>query len=160
MKMEVEIGKLLLEKKFTISCAESCTGGLLTDRLTNIAGSSAYVKGSVIAYANEIKINVLHVNEETIKNFGAVSEQTAREMAENVRQILNTDIGVSITGIAGPGGGSAEKPVGLVYIGISGHNGGKVEQFKFNGTRTEVKEKAVEAALVLIQVYLTLEKTF
>ena len=160
MKMEVEIGKLLLEKKFTISCAESCTGGLLTDRLTNIAGSSAYVKGSVIAYANEIKINVLHVNEETIKNFGAVSEQTAREMAENVRQILNTDIGVSITGIAGPGGGSDEKPVGLVYIGISGPSGGKVEQFKFNGTRTEVKEKAVEAALVLIQVYLTLEKTF
>ncbi len=153
--MEIEIGNLLKEKNLTISCAESCTGGLLTDRLTNVAGSSAYVKGAVVAYANEIKINVLRVNAETVKNFGAVSEQTAKEMAENVRQILNTNIGVSITGIAGPGGGTPEKPVGTVFIGISGDKGDKVEKFQFNGSRTEIKEKTVEAALVLIQVYLT-----
>ena len=158
--MEIEIGALLTEKKLTISCAESCTGGLLTDRLTNVAGSSAYVKGSVIAYANEIKINVLRVKAETIKNFGAVSRQTAQELSENVRQILNTDIGVSITGIAGPGGGTPEKPLGTVYIGISGPNGDRVQKFKFNGNRKEIKEKAVEAALVLIQVYLTIEKSF
>ena len=158
--MEIEIGALLTEKKLTISCAESCTGGLLTDRLTNVAGSSAYVKGSVIAYANEIKINVLRVKAETIKNFGAVSRQTAQELSENVRQILNTDIGVSITGIAGPGGGTPEKPLGTVYIGISGPNGDRVQKFKFNGNRKEIKEKAVEAALVLIQVYLTIEKNF
>ena len=158
--MEIEIGALLTEKKLTISCAESCTGGLLTDRLTNVAGSSAYVKGSVIAYANEIKINVLRVKAETIENFGAVSRQTAQELSENVRQILNTDIGVSITGIAGPGGGTPEKPLGTVYIGISGPNGDRVQKFKFNGNRKEIKEKAVEAALVLIQVYLTIEKSF
>ena len=158
--MEIEIGALLTEKKLTISCAESCTGGLLTDRLTNVAGSSAYVKGSVIAYANEIKINLLRVKAETIKNFGAVSRQTAQELAANVRQILNTDIGVSITGIAGPAGGTPEKPLGTVYIGISGPNGDKVQKFRFNGARKEIKEKAVEAALVLIQVYLTIEKNF
>lgn len=153
--MEIEIGNLLKEKNLTISCAESCTGGLLTDRLTNVAGSSAYVKGAVVAYANEIKINLLRVNAETVKNFGAVSEQTAKEMAENVRQILNTNIGVSITGIAGPGGGTPEKPVGTVFIGISGDKGDKVEKFQFNGSRLEIKEKTVQAALVLIQVYLT-----
>lgn len=158
--MEIEIGKLLLEKKYTISCAESCTGGLLTDRLTNVPGSSAYVKGAVVAYSNEVKINILHVKEETIENFGAVSEQTATEMAEKVRQVLKTDIGVSITGLAGPGGGTPAKPVGTVFIGISGPNGDKVEKFQFNGTRTDVKEKVVEAALVLIQVYLTLDKDF
>ena len=158
--MEIEIGKLLLEKKYTISCAESCTGGLLTDRLTNVPGSSAYVKGAVVAYSNEVKMNILHVKQETLKNFGSVSEETAREMAENVRKVLNTDIGVSITGLAGPGGGTPQKPVGLVYIGISGPNGDKVEQFNFNGPRTDVKEKVVEAALVLIQVYLTLDKNF
>ena len=158
--MEIEIGKLLLEKKYTISCAESCTGGLLTDRLTNVPGSSAYVKGAVVAYSNEVKMNILHVKQETLNNFGSVSEETAREMAENVRKVLNTDIGVSITGLAGPGGGTPQKPVGLVYIGISGPNGDKVEQFNFNGPRTDVKEKVVEAALVLIQVYLTLDKNF
>lgn len=155
--MEIEIGALLTEKNLTISCAESCTGGLLTDRLTNVPGSSAYVKGAVVAYSNEIKMNILHVKEETLENCGAVSRQTAQELAANVRQILNTDVGVSITGIAGPGGGTPEKPLGTVYIGISGPNGNSVQKFQFKGSRTEIKEKAVEAALVLIQVYLTIE---
>ena len=158
--MEIEIGELLTEKNLTISCAESCTGGLLTDRLTNIAGSSAYVKGAIVSYTNETKMNVLHVKEETLEKFSAVSRQTAQEMAANVRQLLNTDIGVSVTGIAGPGGGTPDKPLGTVYIGISGLNGDKVQKFKFNGSRTEIKAKSVEAALVLLQVYLTSEQNF
>ncbi len=153
--MEIEVGELLTEKNLTVACAESCTGGLLTSKLTDIAGSSAYVKGAVVSYTNEIKNSVLHVKEETLKNFSAVSEQTAKEMAANVRQILNTDIGVSVTGFAGPDGGTAENPVGTVYIGVSGANGEKIQRFKFCGTRTEIKNKAVEAALILIQIYLT-----
>ena len=158
--MEIEVGAILKEKNFTIACAESCTGGLLTNKLTNIPGSSAYVKGAVLAYSNEIKISILHVNEDTLKNFGAVSEETAREMAVNVRQILNTNIGVSITGIAGSGGGTDEKPVGTVYIGVSGINGDKIQKFKFSGSRTEIKEKAADAALIFLQIYLTLEENF
>ena len=158
--MEIEIGELLTEKNLTISCAESCTGGLLTDKLTNVAGSSAYVKGAVVSYTNETKMNALHVKEETLEKFSAVSRQTAQEMAANVRQLLNTDIGVSVTGIAGPGGGTPDKPLGTVYIGISGLNGDKVQKFKFHGSRTEIKAKSVEAALVLLQVYLTSEQNF
>lgn len=158
--MEIEIGEILTKKNFTIACAESCTGGLLTSKLTDVAGSSAYVKGAVVSYTNEIKNKILQVNAETLEKFGAVSEQTAKEMAANVRQIFNTNIGVSITGFAGPGGGTEENPVGTVYIGVSGANGDKVQRFKFNGTRTEIKNKAVETALILIQIYLTLDKNF
>ena len=158
--MEIEIGALLKEKNFTISCAESCTGGLLTDKLTNVPGASAYVKGAIVSYTNEIKISALHVNEETLNKFGAVSEQTAREMAVNVRQIMNTDIGISITGIAGPAGGTAETPLGLIYVGVSGSNGDRVQKFKFSGDRVEIKNKAVEVALVFLNIYLTLEKNF
>ena len=152
----MEIGALLTEKNFTIACAESCTGGLLTSKLTDVAGSSAYVKGAVVSYSNEIKNSILHVKEETLKNFGAVSEQTAKEMAANIRQIFNTNIGVSITGIAGPDGGTSEKPVGTVYIGVSDSNGEKIQRFQFGGTRTEIKEKSVESALKMIKDYLTL----
>ena len=150
----MKIGELLTEKNLTVACAESCTGGLLTSRLTDVAGSSAYVKGAVVSYTDEIKMNVLHVQADTLENFGAVSEQTAREMAANVRQILNANIGVSVTGFAGPGGGTPENPVGTVYIGISGSDGVKVQKFNFGGTRTEIKEKAVDAALNLIKIYI------
>ena len=150
----MKIGELLTEKNLTVACAESCTGGLLTSKLTDVAGSSAYVKGAVVSYTDEIKMNVLHVQADTLENFGAVSEQTAREMAANVRQILNANIGVSVTGFAGPGGGTPENPVGTVYIGISGSDGVKVQKFNFGGTRTEIKEKAVDAALNLIKIYI------
>ena len=150
----MKIGELLTEKNLTVACAESCTGGLLTSRLTDVAGSSAYVKGAVVSYTDEIKMNVLHVQADTLENFGAVSEQTAREMAANVRQILNANIGVSVTGFAGPGGGTPENPVGTVYIGISGANGDNIQKFNFGGTRTEIKEKAVDAALNLIKIYI------
>ncbi len=158
--MESEIGNMLKEKGFTLSCAESCTGGLLTSRLTDVAGCSEYFQGSIVAYSNDIKKNMLGVKEETLNLFGAVSEQTALAMAIGIRQLFQTTIGVSITGIAGPGGGTAEKPVGLVYVAVSGPTGDTIKKFNFNGDRTEIKQKVVDAALVLIQVYLTLEKSF
>ena len=158
--MESEIGNMLKEKGFTLSCAESCTGGLLTSRLTDVAGCSEYFQGSIVAYSNDIKKNMLGVKEETLNLFGAVSEQTALAMAIGIRQLFQTTIGVSITGIAGPGGGTVEKPVGLVYVAVSGPTGDTIKKFNFNGDRTEIKQKVVDAALVLIQVYLTLEKSF
>lgn len=152
--MNKKVGELLKEKKFTISCAESCTGGLLTSKLTDIAGSSEYVKGSIVSYSNEIKISAVRVNEETLKNFGAVSYETAYEMAKNIREIFKTDIGVGITGIAGPGGGSDKKPVGLVYISVANKNSVHVEKFIFTGNRIEIKNKSADTALKMLLKFL------
>ena len=152
--MENEVGKILTEKILTVACAESCTGGLLTSRLTDIAGSSNYVKGSIVCYSNEVKNKILHVDAETLKNFGAVSEQTARQMSANVRKIINTDIGVGVTGIAGPGGGTADKPVGTVYISVSNADKTFVKLFNFNGTRTEIKNQSCDAALTMIKEFI------
>mgnify|MGYP002869011808 CR=1 FL=1 len=158
--MEYEIGNILKDKGFTLACAESCTGGLLSNRLTDVAGCSEYFKGAIVAYSNEIKKSMLGVKEETLSIFGAVSEQTALAMAIGIRQLFNTTIGISVTGIAGPSGGTVEKPVGLVYVAVSGPTGDTIKKFNFNGNRAEIKQKVVDAALVLIQVYLTLEKSF
>ena len=152
--MEKIIGEKLREKNLTISCAESCTGGLLTSKLTDVAGSSDYVKGSMVVYSNEIKISALGVEEETLKKFGAVSPETAFEMAKNIRELFKTDIGASVTGIAGPGGGSEKKPVGTVFIGVSDKNKTEVQKFNFSGTRTEIKNKSVDAALKMIKNFL------
>ncbi len=154
--LEFKVGKLLKEKKFTVSCAESCTGGLLTSKLTDVPGSSDYLKGAIVAYSNEIKISTLNVKEATLKKFGAVSEETAQEMADNVRKILNTDIGVGVTGIAGPTGATENKPIGLVYISVSGMHGSQVQKFNFSGSRIEIKSKVVNAALTMVQNYLDL----
>ena len=152
--MEKIIGEKLREKNFTISCAESCTGGLLTSKLTDIAGSSDYVEGSIVSYSNEIKNKILRVKAETLKNFGAVSKETAQEMSANVREIFDTDIGVGITGLAGPGGGSFEKPVGTVYISVATQEKVFVEKFNFTGTRTEIKNKSVQAAMNMLEKIL------
>ena len=144
----------MTEKNLTIACAESCTGGLLTSRLTDIAGSSNYVKGSIVCYSNEVKNKILHVDADTLNNFGAVSEQTARQMSANVRKIINTDIGVGVTGIAGPGGGTADKPVGTVYISVSNADKTFVKLFNFNGTRTEIKNQSCDAALTMIKEFI------
>ena len=109
----------LKEKKLTIACAESCTGGLLAKSITDVGGCSSVFLGGVVAYANEIKENILGVSGETLKKYGAVSEFTAMEMANGVRRICGSDIGISTTGIAGPDGGTEEKPVGTVYVGFS-----------------------------------------
>ncbi len=153
--MENEIGKILTAKNLTIACAESCTGGLLTSRLTDVAGSSNYVEGSIVSYSNEVKNKNLHVDADTLKNFGAVSEQTARQMSANVRKLFNTDIGVGVTGIAGPGGGSAEKPVGTVYISVSNADKTLVKSFNFSGTRSEIKNQSCDAALSMIKNFIS-----
>lgn len=149
--MEVELGKILKEKNLTIACAESCTGGLLTSRLTDVEGSSAYVQGSIVSYSNEIKNSVLKVKADTLKEFGAVSEQTARQMSNNVRELFKTDIGVGVTGIAGPGGGSAEKPVGTVYISVSNSDKTFVKKFNFSGSRIEIKNQSCNAAMSIVK---------
>lgn len=155
MKIEEQAGKLLLARGMTIACAESCTGGLLTSRLTDIAGSSAYVMGSVVSYTNRIKEKLVGVRHETLLAHGAVSEETAREMAEGIRRAIETDMGVGITGIAGPGGGTATKPVGLVFIAVSGPDGTIVKENHFRGSRTEVKRQSTETALQMLCFYLS-----
>ena len=145
------VGQMLCAKGYTISCAESCTGGLLTSTLTDVPGSSAYVMGSVVSYSNDVKSRILHVAEETLAAHGAVSPETARAMAEGVRNLMQTDVGVGITGIAGPGGGSPEKPVGLVYIAVSTLGKTSVKKNVFSGVRAEIKRAAVNKALAMVQ---------
>ncbi len=154
MKLEEEVGARLLERHLTIACAESCTGGLLTSRLTDIPGSSAYVMGSVVSYTNEIKERLVGVRHETLAAHGAVSEETAREMAEGIRRVIDTDLGVAITGIAGPGGGTATKPVGLVFIAVSGARGTLVKRCQFQGSRTENKGESADTALRMVLDYI------
>lgn len=121
--LEGVVGQMLAARGLTIALAESCTGGLLADRLTNVPGSSGYVVGGVVAYANRVKEQVLGVSAEVLETYGAVSEEVARHMAQGVRQRLGADIGISTTGIAGPGGGTPEKPVGLVWFGYADARG-------------------------------------
>jgi len=144
-----KLGEELLKRNSTISFAESCTGGLASSMLTDVAGSSGYLLGSVISYSNDAKANVINVSEESLKNFGAVSEQVAREMAVGVRNLFGTALGVSITGIAGPGGGSEEKPVGLVYMAVASEKGTVCQKHKFAGSRTDNKLRSVLAAFSL-----------
>lgn len=152
--MQEEIAWALLERKWWIATAESCTGGLLAHTLTNIPGSSAYFKGGVVSYSNEVKMKVLGVKRETLEQYGAVSEQTAREMAEGVKNLMEVDVAVATTGIAGPGGGTPSKPVGLVYIGLATPEGVEVKRFLFNGDRLYNKEQFCNAALNMVLEYL------
>lgn len=147
------VGDLLKRKNFTVATAESCTGGLLASTLTDVDGASAYVAGGIVSYTNAIKISVLHVDAEILKNFGAVSSETAREMAANVRKIFSSTIGISTTGVAGS---SVEgKPVGTVFIAVDAENFSEVKEFHFDGTRTEIKAQSVDAALKLLTEHLT-----
>lgn len=152
--MNKRVGELLKARNFTVATAESCTGGLLASCLTDVAGSSAYVKGGVVAYCNEIKRDILHVKAETLDEFGAVSRQTALEMATNVRKIFSATIGLSTTGVAGPLP-SEGKPVGLVYVAMVGENFSAVEEYHFSGARTDIKAQAVDAALKLLMEHIT-----
>ena len=145
--LEIHLGKLLSESGLTISVAESFTGGMIGDLITNAPGSSVYFQGGVIAYANEVKMEILGVSEETLIKYGAVSKQTVLEMARGVRAALNTDIGISSSGIAGPDGGSEEKPVGTVWIGLSALQMEDAELFMFSGDRLQIKEQAAQAAI-------------
>lgn len=150
-RLEARVGAFLLARHWTIGTAESCTGGLVMHRLTNVAGSSEYVIGGVVAYSNQVKQSHLHVHQGTLMAYGAVSEQVAAEMATGLREALHVDVAVSITGIAGPGGGTAEKPVGLTYIGVAGPNQVLVvRQHVWNGDREAIKAASAEAALALV----------
>jgi len=149
--LEEVIGRLLTEKNLKIAVAESCTGGLISHRLTNIPGSSLYFERAVIAYSNKTKIDILNVPEELITSHGAVSSEVAEAMATGIRKLAGTDIGLSTTGIAGPGGGSNEKPVGLVWIGYADAKSVFSRKFLFGEGRIRVKERASQAALDLIR---------
>lgn len=150
-RLEARVGELMMARNWTLGTAESCTGGLVMHRLTNVAGSSAYVLGGVVAYSNQVKQSQLQVRQGTLMAYGAVSEQVAEEMATGLRALLHVDVAISITGIAGPGGGSAEKPVGLTYIGVAGPNDVLVvRQHVWNGDREAVKAASAEAALALV----------
>lgn len=155
VRLEQQLGDHLLARGWTFSAAESCTGGLVLDRMTNIPGSSAYVLGGVVSYANEIKERVLGVKAETLITYGAVSEPTAREMVIGVLALMRTTLAVSITGIAGPGGGSDEKPVGLTYIAACVKGGDPVvRRHVWAGDRQAVKaasaDEAIRMALELV----------
>ena len=149
--LEIQVGDLLRANGWTIGAAESCTGGLVMHRLTNIPGSSDYVEGGIVSYSNDIKRDVLGVRQETLDAYGAVSEETASEMARGAQRVLGVNVAVSITGIAGPGGGSAEKPVGLTYIGLATPDGRViVQRHVWSGDREAVKAASAEAALQLV----------
>jgi len=145
--LEGVVGELLLRRHQTLAIAESCTGGLVSDRITNVPGSSRYLRGSVVAYHNEIKRRLLGVPAATLARHGAVSAPVARAMAQGVRQLADADVGVSITGIAGPTGGTKTKPVGLVFLGLADRRGTTSLRCQFFGDRTSVKTQATQTAL-------------
>ena len=145
------VGKILCKKKLTISTAESCTGGMVAETLISFAGISEVFKEGVITYSNEAKIKRIGVKEETLKKYGAVSEETAKEMAEGVAKLANTNIAISTTGIAGPGGGTVDKPVGLVYIGVYLDGETMVQKFNLNGNREAIRRKATMNALNILR---------
>lgn len=139
-----------MKEGLSLSICESCTGGMLGSIITEVPGSSNYFKGGVIAYSNEIKNNIVGVKKKTLKNFGAVSSQTANEMARGIKKLTNSGISIAITGIAGPGGGSKEKPVGLVFIGIATKNKVWIKKKIFQGGRQVIRKKACREALKLL----------
>ena len=149
--LEMSVVNLLEKNELTISTAESCTGGLLAGRLINVPGVSAVYKEGFITYTNKAKRKTLGVNKSTLKKYGAVSEQTAKEMAVGAALAADTDISISVTGIAGPDGGTNEKPVGLVYVGVCIKDIVHVEEFRFSGDRASVREQTVISALGLLR---------
>ena len=157
MKIEKAIGDLLRRKGWTLSIAESCTGGLICDRITNVPGSSHYFMGGMVTYSNESKIKHLGVPMEEIKKYGAVSPQVARKMAQGVRKALGTQVGLSTTGIAGPKGGTREKPVGLVFIGLAKGKKTRVMKLNLKGSRRQIKLESSRLALRYLQNFIKTE---
>ncbi|MCB9110717.1 MAG: CinA family protein [Anaerolineales bacterium] len=152
--LEIRIGIILNEKKLTLAAAESCTGGLVADRITNVPGSSAYFLGGVVAYAYEAKAALLGVSWNTLNGKGAVSMETVTEMAQGARKALAADIAVSVSGIAGPGGGTDEKPVGTTWFALAAPDGVWTRHFVWDGDRVRNKQLSSEAALQFILDYL------
>jgi PncC family amidohydrolase len=152
--LEVIVGQLLLKRKLTLALAESCTGGLVGHRITDVPGSSAYLMGGIVAYSYDAKEFLLGVRHNTLYDHGAVSAETAIEMARGARRALGSDIGISVTGIAGPGGGLPGKPVGSVYICLSARDFERVEKFVWDKDRSGNKWASSEAALQMLRDYL------
>jgi nicotinamide-nucleotide amidase len=152
--IEYEIGELLKSKGLTLGAVESATGGLISHLITNVPGSSDYFKGSVVSYANETKTNVVGVDDATLKKYGAVSSQVAEQMAVGCRTLLNVDICVADTGIAGPGGATPGKKVGFFYLGLAAKQGASSRKHEFSGTREENKRLAAMTALQWVKEYL------
>jgi len=150
MELEKTIGNLLREKGWTLSIAESCTGGLICDRITNVSGCSDYFMGGMVTYSNESKAEHLGIPSAIIKRYGAVSQQVARGMAQGVRKAFDTTFGLSTTGVAGPTGGTKRSPIGRVFIGISDGRRTWVKKLDLKGSRREIKKKATEKALELL----------
>ena len=152
--LEGVVGHLLVSQWKTLAVAESCTGGLLSDRITDVSGSSRYFLGSVIAYHNNVKRRCVGVPADTLARHGAVSAQTARKMAEGIRQVAGSDVGLAITGIAGPTGGTHEKPVRLVYVGLSDESRTRTQRHQFFGDRAAIKQQAAQTALDWLRRHL------
>ena len=142
--------ELCLGRGLTIATAESCTGGLLASAITDVSGSSGYFRGGIVAYANEAKMSLLAVPVELLEAHGAVSAQVARAMALGARTLLSVDLAISVTGVAGPGGGSASKPVGLTYVAVADATGAEVRRFNWSGDRLANKNASALAALELL----------
>ncbi len=153
---EKRVSKYLIERKSVVSVAESCTGGLVSSLLTDVSGSSAYIKSNFVTYANEAKVKYLSVSEETLSNFGAVSAQTAQEMVKGLLETTGSDYALATTGIAGPTGGSKEKPVGLVFIGVGSKDKIKVFPYKVNPlySRCLIKYMFAKHAIKLLADFL------
>ncbi len=149
--LEMALTKLLMKKKYTMTTAESCTGGMIAARMVNAPGVSAVLKSGFITYANEAKEELLGVSHDTLEKFGAVSRETAEEMAEGAAKAAHTDAAVAVTGIAGPDGGTKEKPVGLVYIGVNVRGNVEVREYHFSGSRQKIRESVTAAALTFLR---------
>ena len=149
--LEMALTKLLIKKKYTMTTAESCTGGMIAARMVNAPGVSAVLKSGFITYANEAKEELLGVSHDSLEKFGAVSRETAEEMAEGAVKAAHTDAAVAVTGIAGPDGGTKEKPVGLVYIGVNVRGNVEVREYHFSGSRQKIRESVTAAALTFLR---------
>ena len=152
--LEQEVAWLLLSLGITIAVAESCTGGLICHRLTNVSGSSDYLERGVVAYSNRAKTELLGIPEHVIEEHGAVSEACVLAMANSIKQPAGTDVGLSVSGIAGPTGGTSEKPVGTVYIAMAWNDNVQCWKYLFRGSRTEIKQQTSAEALLLIREHL------
>jgi len=153
-QLESRVGRRLIERQWTVATAESCSGGLIAHRLTNVPGASSYYLGGIVAYSNSVKTAMLGVDPEDLARYGAVSEPVARQMAEGVRQRLAADCALAVTGVAGPSGGTPEKPVGLVFIALAAPGVDRVTRNLFEGSREDIKTQTADHALSMLLEYL------
>ncbi len=156
--IETRVGQLLTTQERTLALAESCTGGLVGSRITDVAGSSVYFMGGIMAYSYEAKVDLLRVSWDTLEKYGAVSREVVLDMAKGARKLLYTDIALSVSGIAGPGGGMPEKPVGTTWIGLATVEGAWARHFCWEGDRIQNKVQSADAVLQMLLDYLQGER--